>query len=501
MDTELRKIAESLHPLERKLLPSITSTSLTDLSAKSGIPESEIMRPLQWLKEKGLVDIRESLTQTIVLGPNGRLYAEKGLPEKRIFNALEKEHQSESIKKLAVVNDGEYNSSLGILRKKGLIEIRPDAIRKIAPAHSFPEEEFLQKLPLALEGISESNRKFFHELRTRKDIVDTLIKRVFLVVITDLGEKLQKIKFDDIIDNITPDLLASGDWKDKSFRRYDITIPSSKIYGGRRHFVREAREYVKSIWLDLGFSEMTGSIVQTSFWNFDTLFTAQYHPVREMQDTFFIKEPSLGRLPDKHLLAAVRDAHEHGGNTGSTGWQYAWKEAEAKKNVLRTHTTPLSVQAISRLKTSDLPAKFFSVGDVFRNETVDWSHLFEFAQSEGIVVDEDANLRNLLGYLKEFFKKMGYDKIRARPAYFPYTEPSVEIDVFHPVHKKWVELGGSGIFRPEVTVPLLGRDVPVLAWGLGLGRILTNYYGITDIRDLYKNDLKQLREMKAWMQV
>jgi len=246
---------------------------------------------------------------------------------------------------------------------------------------------------------------------------------------------------------------------------------------------------------------MTGSIVQTSFWNFDTLFTAQYHPVREMQDTFFIKEPSLGRLPDKHLLAAVRDAHEHGGNTGSTGWQYAWKEDEAKKNVLRTHTTPLSVQAISRLKTSDLPAKFFSVGDVFRNETVDWSHLFEFAQSEGIVVDEDANLRNLLGYLKEFFKKMGYDKIRARPAYFPYTEPSVEIDVFHPVHKKWVELGGSGIFRPEVTVPLLGRDVPVLAWGLGLGRILTNYYGITDIRDLYKNDLKQLREMKAWMQV
>ena len=120
-------------------------------------------------------------------------------------------------------------------------------------------------------------------------------------------------------------------------------------------------------------------------------------------------------------------------------------------------------------------------------------------QAEGIVIDENANMRHLIGYLKEFFRKMGFDKVRARPAYFPYTEPSMEIDVFHPVHKKWVELGGSGIFRPEVTVPLIGKDIPVLAWGLGVSRIIPDYYGITDIRDLFRNDLKQLREIKAWL--
>ncbi len=150
------------------------------------------------------------------------------------------------------------------------------------------------------------------------------------------------------------------------------------------------------------------------------------------------------------------------------------------------------------MQLKDLPKKFFAVGRNFRNETLDWSHLFEFNQFEGIVVDKNANFRHLLGYLKEFFKKIGYPQARFRPAHFPYTEPSVEIDVFHPVHKKWIELGGAGIFRPEVVVPLLGEWVPVLAWGPGLDRQLMEYFQITDIRDLYSNDLKQLREIKKW---
>ena len=174
-------------------------------------------------------------------------------------------------------------------------------------------------------------------------------------------------------------------------------------------------------------------------------------------------------------------------------------EEEAKKNVLRTHTTVLSAKTIAALKKEDLPAKFFSVGRCFRNETLDWSHLFEFNQTEGIVIDPNANFRHLLGYLKEFFKKMGFENARFRPAYFPYCEPSVEIDVWHPGKKVWFELGGAGIFRPEVTVPLLGEDIPVLAWGPGLDRILMDYYEIKDLRELYKNDLNQLRKMKAWV--
>jgi phenylalanyl-tRNA synthetase alpha chain len=203
-------------------------------------------------------------------------------------------------------------------------------------------------------------------------------------------------------------------------------------------------------------------------------------------------------LPDKKVVDAVKKAHETG-VSGSVGWKYNWNPEEAKKNVMRTHTTVLSALTLANLKKTDLPAKFFSVGRCYRNEAVDWSHLFEFNQTEGIVIDPDANFRHLLGYLKQFFSKMGFPKARFRPAYFPYTEPSVEIDVYHPVHKQWIELGGAGMFRPELTVPLLGEDIPVLAWGPGFDRIIMDYFGLKDLRDLYKNDLKQIREMKSWM--
>jgi len=188
-----------------------------------------------------------------------------------------------------------------------------------------------------------------------------------------------------------------------------------------------------------------------------------------------------------------------GGDTGSKGWRYTYSKEEASRILLRTHTTVLSAQTIAGLKKEDLPAKFFNVGKVFRNESLDWKHLFEFYQVDGIVIDPNANLKHLKGYLKLFYKKMGYEKVRMRPAHFPYTEPSLEVDVFHPEKKEWIELGGAGIFRPEVVKTLLGFDCPVLAWGQGMGRIISEYWKITDIRDLYKNDLKQLKEMKMWL--
>jgi phenylalanyl-tRNA synthetase alpha chain len=238
---------------------------------------------------------------------------------------------------------------------------------------------------------------------------------------------------------------------------------------------------------------MKGEIAQSSFWVFDALFTAQDHPVREMQDTFFINKKA--ELPDKKIVSKVKEAHEKGVN-GSKGWQYEWNEEEAKKMVLRTHTTCLSSQTLSKLKKEDLPAKFFAVGKCFRNETLDWNHGFEFNQTEGIVIDENANLRNLLGYLKQFANKMGFKKVRFRPSYFPYTEPSVEGDVWNEERKQWIEVFAAGIFRPEVTEPLLGKPIPVLAWGPGFDRMIMNIFEIKDIRDLYKNNLSQLRKTK-----
>jgi phenylalanyl-tRNA synthetase alpha chain len=277
-----------------------------------------------------------------------------------------------------------------------------------------------------------------------------------------------------------------------------LTSQVPSIYGGKRHFVNQARDYGKSIWLEMGFKEMKGCFVETGFWNFDALFTAQDHPVREMQDTFFIKDLK-GNLPEKEIVNRIKKAHE-GGIDGSQGWQQEWNEEAASKVLLRTHTTCLSARKLLEIgKKNEFPAKYFALGKCFRNETVDWSHGFEFNQSEGIVVDENANFRQLLGYLKQFYKKMGYDKIRIRPGYFAYTEPSLEIDAFHPIRKKWVELGGAGMFRPEVTIPMFGRHIPVLAWGPGFDRMIMEFYEIKDLREMYKNDITKLREMRYWI--
>jgi phenylalanyl-tRNA synthetase alpha chain len=218
-----------------------------------------------------------------------------------------------------------------------------------------------------------------------------------------------------------------------------------------------------------------------------------------MQDTFFIDIKT--ELPDKKVVEAVKGVHE-GGIEGSKGWGYKWDYEDAKKLVLRTHTTCLSAQKLfelSQLPVEERRGKFFAIGKNFRNETIDWKHGFEFYQTEGIVVDENVNLRHLLGYLREFYKKMGFDKIRIRPGYFPYTEPSVEIDVWHPEKKQWLELGGSGIFRPEVTEPLIGKKTKVLAWGQGFDRVITDFYKIKDLREMYKNDITKLRKMKFWV--
>jgi phenylalanyl-tRNA synthetase alpha chain len=319
------------------------------------------------------------------------------------------------------------------------------------------------------------------------------------IKLTEFGKKIvsSEVLEENLIEAIDSALLKNEkNWKGKKFRRYDVSSPVPAIYGGKRHFVNSAIDYGRRVWTELGFEEMSGNIVVSSFWNFDSLFTAQDHPVRDMQDTFFLEKKE--ELPDKKLVKSISDSHEKG-IEGSKGWRYKWNPEESKKMVLRTHTTCLSSQTLSKLNEKDLPKKYFAIGKVFRNETVDWAHGFEFNQTEGIVVDENANFRHLLGYLRQFAKKMGFEKVRFRPAYFPYTEPSVEGDVWDEERKEWVEYLAAGIFRPEVTAALFGKFVPVLAWGPGFDRMIMKMNKIKDIRDLYKNNLTQLRKMEVFV--
>ncbi len=506
---EMKKLAEGLHALERKVLPFIKKgTSLSELVEKSKLSDVEVMRALQWLGNKKLVEMQSELREVVELDENGKKYIEHGLPEKRFAKAIEtRELSAEKIKDAAKLDDSELNASIGLLKQKGMIAIRPGMIISLTePGRNFLkkeslEEAFLKKIKpgkLSTGKLAPEEKFALDNLKKRKGIVKTGIEKNVVASLTELGEKVAKEKISEhMVDSVTTAILKSGAWKGKKFRRYDVSINVPQIYGGKRHFVNQAVAYAKRIWTDLGFKEMEGPMLNTSFWNFDALFTAQDHPVREMQDTFFIKNPAKGRLPDKKLVDSVRKSHESG-VCGSTGWKYKWNDEEAKKNVLRTHTTVLSSRTIATLKKTDLPAKFFAVGRCFRNEAVDWKHLFEFHQSEGIVIDPNANFRHLLGYLKEFYKKMGYPNARFRPSHFPYTEPSVEIDVFNAEKKEWVEIGGAGIFRPEVVYPLLGIDVPVLAWGPGFDRMFMEFYEIKDMRDIYSNNMEQLRKMKYW---
>jgi phenylalanyl-tRNA synthetase alpha chain len=134
------------------------------------------------------------------------------------------------------------------------------------------------------------------------------------------------------------------------------------------------------------------------------------------------------------------------------------------------------------------------VGKVFRNEKVSYKHLVEFHQVEGVATAPNASLRELMGLQKEFYSKMGIKRIKFWPTFFPYTEPSLQSMVYNERLKKWVELFGMGIFRPEVTTPL-GIKTPVLAWGGGLERIAMLRFGLDDVRELYGNKLGWLRSV------
>ena len=341
-------------------------------------------------------------------------------------------------------------------------------------------------------------------LLVRRGLVEVEEQVERWVGITDLGKEVAPyveppgdVK---VITQLTPEILQTGAWRDTSFQRYDVTLPVPSLTPGKRHFVSQVIDYIRRFWVELGFKEMTGEHVELSFWNFDALYQPQDHPARDLADTFYMKTPYKGQLPDPEMVERVKQTHEDGWTTGSTGWEYHWDPEFAARNCLRTHTTCLSVGQIAKLKPDDLPAKFFSVGRVFRNETIDWNHLAEFYQTDGIVVGEGVTFRNMQGYLKAYMEGLGAKRFRFRPGYFPYTEMSMEAEVWIEERGAWMELFGAGMFRPEVVKPLLGVDVPVLAWGPGFERLVMLSYKIDSIRQLYSNDLGILRKAKLWME-
>lgn len=337
--------------------------------------------------------------------------------------------------------------------------------------------------------------KLVTEYKKRKLVQETKIKSFILKKGPEFSTTLTKLETD-----LTVDMLASGLWKDLKFKSYNFDALGTPPQRGHLHPLLKVRTEFRQIFLEMGFSEMpTNNYVESSFWNFDALFVPQQHPARDAHDTFFINHPSKSFKFPQEYMQRVKDVHSRGGY-GSKGYGYDWKLEEAQKNTLRTHTTAVSARMVYKLANQPdgfKPVKYFSIDKVFRNETLDATHLAEFHQVEGVIADVGLTLGDLIGTLYEFFRKLGITELEFKPAYNPYTEPSMEIFCFHPGLGKWIEVGNSGVFRPELVLPMgVPENVNIIAWGLSLERPTMIKYGINNIRDLVgpKVDLKMVED-------
>jgi len=491
-----------LHWLEREVASALKRAgrplAFEEAAEFTGRDVGSIAKAALWLSSKGLVTVEEYERKFYELGDEGRIYAGHGLPERRLIEALKAAGGRLDLKILERELGGkEFKIGVSWARRMGWIEIEKVGENVYAKLVSEPGELPEERLLRILQGgerevseIPEDLREACQRLASRPGVLEVKVKRVHVLkpseALLKLDDSLLEVRE---VTRLTPSMLVSGEWRQVRFSRFDVRAPTPPVFAGKTHPLRELIRIVREVFVEMGFEEIKGPLVELAFWNFDALFQPQDHPAREMHDTFYLAEPETGDLP-MHLVEPVRRVHEDGGDTGSTGWGYKWREDEARKLLLRTHTTATTIRWLADHR--EPPVKVFSVDRIYRNERVDWKHLAEFHQIEGIVMGENVSFRDLLGLIKEFYARLGLKNVRFRPSYFPYTEPSAEAIAYLEDKKVWLELIGMGIFRPEVTRPL-GVKHRVLAWGGGLERLALALYNLDDIRTFYMNDLNWIR--------
>ena len=500
----LQKIKDELSTNERKVLLTLGrlegEAKPEDIQREGGFnQEVEVMNASSWLQSKDLVKIKEHIKTVYMLKKEGKEFLKNGLPEKRALKIIFDKKGRATIKDISIVlRNNEIPVAIGWLKRKKWADIKKDGKDrvlvisekgKVALDKKTDDEKILERIDK--ERSVEMNSKEIEPLLSRKNVIREKEIISNSIVLTEKGKKIVEngIELKDEINQITSSVIKSGTWKEKVIRPYDIFAFAPRKYGGKIHPITNLIYSIKKIFFEMGFEEIKGNYIESSFWNMDVLFIPQDHPAREMQDTLYLERPKKIEIKDEKLVEKIKKVHEDGGSTGSTGWGYNFSKSECEKPLLRTHTTVNTIRYLHN--NPNPPCKVFSIGRVFRKENIDSTHLPEFYQIEGIIHEENANFRQLIGTLKEFYKRMGFEKVRCRPGYFPYTEPSMEVDVYW--NYQWMELGGSGIFRPEVTEPV-GVKNPVLAWGLGLERLAMLKFGLKDMRDLYISDIEWIRK-------
>jgi phenylalanyl-tRNA synthetase alpha chain len=511
--SHLKETAERFHPLETQTLLPFRSQerfSHDDLQQASALAGSQLRTAIEWLIHKNLMVGQDAGKEEYVsLTRRGEESARSGLPESAIIRLL-KERSCITMQELAGAlssDPGTINPIVGALKREGIVTIVEGGVVRLTPgdrASLIEERERLlhkvqaaKKINLSLLSQDEGNevRGGFVKRSPEKGLYRIEERALVTYQLTAEGrEILPFLVSRPSVNQLTPALLKSGEWRNCEFRKYDISLNPPRIISGKRHPYRQFLDRVRSTLTALGFEEMTGPLVETEFWDMDALFMPQFHSARNIHDVYYIREPRSAKNIEEPFNTRVAECHRHGGETGSRGWKYEFDREKTRRLILRSQGTALSARTLA--KGPKVPGKYFAIARCFRYEQIDVTHGTDFFQIEGIVVDPDINFKKLLGLLQIFAREVARAKItKFAPAYFPFTEPSVELHAKHP-ELGWMELGGAGIFRPEVTIPL-GVDVPVIAWGLGIDRMAMVSLGIRDIRALFSHDLEFIRQAKV----
>ncbi len=507
-------LMKSLHPLEVKVLlayargqPFGAALLEKDLAFKPG----QSNQALSWLTAKGLAEeVSRQRRVAYTLTELGRQYREKGTLEERLA-ALLKQEGPLSLPEIAsrlAVEAREIGSAFGALSKAGLAAMN-EAKKAVLAASAdlgksglstlrslfalFDDREAVgeQELtPAQAELIASYSRKRGAEKGAFRLLEREEVEYALTAGGREVAAQLKRQGASGVeVGVLTPELLTGGAWRSARFRAYNLASPPQRVQMGRKNPYVEFLEELKDKLASLGFEEFDGPLLETEFWNSDALFMPQFHSARDIHDVYHLKRPTHAKAIEQPYLDQVAAAHENGWTTGSLGWRYPFDREFTRRMILRSQGTVLSAKQLPKAR---VPGKYFGVVRCFRYDRVDATHLADFYQTEGIVLGEEVNLRTLLGLLKMFAVEVaGAREFKFVPGYFPFTEPSVEAHIRHP-ELGWFELGGSGIFRPEVTRPL-GIEVPVLAWGLGIDRMALVAMGLNDLRELFTADIEQVR--------
>ncbi|SFS34373.1 phenylalanine--tRNA ligase subunit alpha [Halostagnicola kamekurae] len=491
--------------------------SVDALAAATELPPETVTGALFELEDEGLVAVDERVDETVSITDEGREYVDAGLPEVRLYEAaLEAGADDGPVSMGQVIGasglEGQaVDIALSNYARKGYGSIDSGEITADPDADPDADSEANALAETADATGSDGGETPVDSLETdaetiadleRRDLLERSETTVRSATLSELGvtELMAGIETAETVGQVTPELLTSGDWEDAEFAEYNVEADAEAVEGGKTHILRQTADRVKDVLVGMGFQEMEGPHVDADFWINDCLFMPQDHPARTHWDRFALEQPThIDELP-ADLVDRVERAHREGVGSDGEGYHSPWDEEFARALALRGHTTSLSARYLSGEEIGDLepPQRFFSVEKVYRNDTLDPTHLLEFFQIEGWVMAEDLSVRDLMGTFEEFYAQFGITDIEFKPHYNPYTEPSFELFGTHPTTGELVEIGNSGIFREEMLEPL-GVDCDVMAWGLALERLLMLMYGFEDIRDIHGTlcDLELLRETEV----